>query len=68
MKRVLFGIATLLLVAWILGFFIFNAGTIIHLLIIVSAIACMQAVIITAPRGQTSRGMIAEQNIEEAIN
>lgn len=50
MKRLLFGIAMLLLVVWIFGFFIFNAGTIIHLSVIVAAIACMQAIIITSPK------------------
>lgn len=67
MKRMLFAIATLLLVAWILGFFIFNAGTMIHILIIVSAITGMQAVIIT-PRCQSSRRILDSQRMEEAVN
>jgi hypothetical protein len=47
MKRALFVIAALLLAGWVLGFFILNAGVFIHIFIIVSAIACMQAVILT---------------------
>jgi hypothetical protein len=47
MKRALFIIAALLMVSWFLGFFLWNAGISIHILIIVSAIFCMQAVILT---------------------
>ena len=48
MKRMLFGLATVLFLAWVIGFFILNAGKMIHLSGIVSAIAYMQAVIITS--------------------
>jgi len=47
MKRALFIIAAILLISWILGFFIWNAGVFIHIFFIASAIACMQAVILT---------------------
>lgn len=54
MKRMLFGLALLLFLAWVIGFFIFNAGKMIHLSGIISAIAYMQAVIIT-PKPQEQR-------------
>lgn len=54
MKRVLFGIAMLLFVGWIIGCFMLKGGSYIHILAIVSAIACMQAVIIT-PKAQAVR-------------
>ena len=47
MKLALFIIAGLLAVGWILGFFIFSAGTFIHILVICAALAFMQAIILT---------------------
>jgi 4-hydroxybenzoate polyprenyltransferase len=51
MKLAFFIIAGLLAVAWILGYFIFSAGTYIHILVISAALSFMQAIIVT-PRPQ----------------
>lgn len=51
MKLVLYIIAVLLVIAWILGFFIFSAGMFIHVLVIAAAISFLQAIII-APKAQ----------------
>ncbi|MEP7376284.1 MAG: DUF5670 family protein [Chitinophagaceae bacterium] len=51
MKLAFFIIAGLLAIAWILGYFIFNAGTFIHFLFISSALSFMQGLIVT-PRPQ----------------
>ncbi len=47
MKLAFFIIAALLAVAWILGYFIFNAGTVIHFLFISAALSLMQGIILT---------------------
>ena len=47
MKLAFFIIAGLLAIAWILGYFVFNAGTFIHILVISAALALMQGIIIT---------------------
>jgi len=47
MKLALFIIAGLLAIGWILGFFIFSAGTFIHILVFSAALAFMQAIILT---------------------
>ncbi|MCG2616104.1 DUF5670 family protein [Terrimonas sp. NA20] len=47
MKRALFIIAALLILSWVLGFFVWNAGTFIHICLIIAAIFCMQAIILT---------------------
>lgn len=36
-----------MLAGWVLGFFILDAGVYIHIFFMVSAISCMQAVILT---------------------
>jgi len=51
MKLTLFIIAAILMTAWIIGFFIFKAGTMIHVFIILSALCIMQGIIFT-PRPQ----------------
>jgi|GEM_PF-5500439 len=48
MKRILFIIAALMLLSWIVGFFIWNAGVYIHVFFMVSAILCMRAIILTS--------------------
>jgi hypothetical protein len=55
MKRILYTLAIILIITWVLGVFIFTAGMFIHILLIVAAILCMQA-IINRPKPQ--------QNIE----
>jgi hypothetical protein len=45
-RTVLFLIAALFLVVWILGCFIFQAGLFIHIFIMTAAITFMQALII----------------------
>jgi len=47
MKLAFFIIAVLLAIGWILGYFIFNAGTFIHILVISAALSFMQAIIVT---------------------
>jgi len=54
MRIVLFIIAGLLAISWILGFFIFSAGTIIHILVISAALAFLHAIIHT-PKPQPDR-------------
>ncbi len=46
MKKALYLLAMMTLAGWIMGFFMFNAGTVIHLLFILAALLWMQAVII----------------------
>jgi Family of unknown function (DUF5670) len=47
MKLAFFIIAGLLAIAWIVGYFIFNAGAFIHILVISAALSFMQAIILT---------------------
>lgn len=47
MKLAFFIIAGLLAIAWILGYFIFNAGTFIHFLVISAVLSFIQGVIVT---------------------
>ncbi|MGK2863624.1 MAG: lmo0937 family membrane protein [Chitinophagaceae bacterium] len=54
MRRVLFIIAALTAVAWLIGFFIFRAGMFIHISMMTSALCWMQAVIIN-PKPQVIR-------------
>lgn len=39
MRHILYIIATILLIAWAIGFFVFNAGFLFHILLILSVIA-----------------------------
>ncbi|HKZ65068.1 MAG TPA: DUF5670 family protein [Chitinophagaceae bacterium] len=54
MKLALYIMAALLIVAWIIGVFIFNAGMIIHIFIIAAVLFLMQAIIIN-PKPQPGR-------------
>jgi hypothetical protein len=54
MKLTLFIVAGLLIVTWILGVFIFKAGTFIHILVISAALSFMQGIIFT-PKQETER-------------
>lgn len=46
MKLIFFIIAVLLAATWVVGFFIFTAGMVIHVLLISAALFLMQAIII----------------------
>jgi hypothetical protein len=52
MKRVLYILAVLLSVAWIIGFFIFSAGMFIHCVLVVAILLYLQGVMKT-PRLRT---------------
>jgi 4-hydroxybenzoate polyprenyltransferase len=54
MKLALFILAALLAMAWIVGFFVLNAGLFVHILIITAALFLMQAIIIN-PKPQPGR-------------
>ena len=54
MKKMLYLLAILMLAGWIFGYFMFNAGTLIHLLVITAILLWMQAVIIN-PKPSTGR-------------
>ena len=54
MRLTLFIVAGLLIVTWILGVFVFKAGTLIHLSGISAALSFMQGIIFT-PKQQTER-------------
>jgi hypothetical protein len=47
MKLAFFIIAGLLAIAWIVGYFILNAGVFIHFLVMSSALSFMQGIIVT---------------------
>jgi hypothetical protein len=47
MKTTLYIIAGLLLIAWVFGFFMFKAGALIHVFIILSCLSLMQGIILT---------------------
>lgn len=51
MRLAFFIISVLLTVAWIIGFFVFNAGMLIHVLFIAALISLMQGIIFI-PRPQ----------------
>jgi hypothetical protein len=57
MKRLLYLLAVLTLAGWILGFFMLNAGTFIHLLVILAILLWLQAVIIN-PKPQAHRRVV----------
>ncbi len=54
MKLTLFIVAALLTVAWILGVFVFRAGTFVHIFVISAGLSFMQGIIFT-PKQQTER-------------
>ena len=45
MSSLLYLIAVLLIIGWILGFFVFSAGSIIHVLLVLAVIAILIRVI-----------------------
>jgi hypothetical protein len=48
MGNLLYAVAIILLIAWLLGFFVYSAGSIIHILLVIAIIAIIFRVI----RGQ----------------
>jgi hypothetical protein len=54
MRLALYILAALLGASWVIGFFIFNAGMFIHILVITAALFLMQAIIIS-PKPQPVR-------------
>lgn len=48
MSNLLYVIAVILLIGWVLGFFVYSAGSIIHILLVIAIIAVIFQVI----RGQ----------------
>ena len=59
MKLALYIMAVLLTAVWIIGFFIFSAGMIIHIFMIAAALFLMQAIIIN-PKPQQERYPVEE--------
>ncbi|HBX50084.1 MAG TPA: lmo0937 family membrane protein [Bacteroidales bacterium] len=45
MTQILYVIAVLLIIAWLIGFFAFNAGKMIHVLLVIAFIAVLLRVI-----------------------
>jgi uncharacterized membrane protein len=45
MRSLLYLIAVIVIIGWIFGFFIYSAGAIIHLLLVIAAISILLAVI-----------------------
>jgi hypothetical protein len=45
MRNILYVLAVILIIGWLLGLFAFNAGGIIHILIVIAVIALILAVI-----------------------
>lgn len=41
MSNLLYAIAVILLIAWALGFFVYSAGSIIHILLVIAVIAIL---------------------------
>ena len=41
MSNLLYAIAVILLIAWALGFFVYSAGSIIHILLVIAIIAVL---------------------------
>jgi hypothetical protein len=50
MRSILYLIAVILLIGWILGFFVYSAGGLIHILIVLAVISFLIGII----RGDTS--------------
>jgi len=48
MSNLLYVIAVILLIGWVLGFFVYSAGSVIHILLVIAIIAVVLQVI----RGQ----------------
>lgn len=45
MQNVLYGIAALFLFFWLIGFFIYNAGNVIHILLLIAVVAILLKII-----------------------
>jgi hypothetical protein len=45
MRSLLYVIAVILVIGWILGFFVYSAGSIIHVLLVIALISLLLAVI-----------------------
>ena len=45
MNNLLYTVAVILIIGWLLGFFVFNAGGIIHVLLVIAAIAILLRII-----------------------
>lgn len=45
MRSILYLIAVILVIGWILGFFVYSAGALIHILIVLAIIALLLALI-----------------------
>jgi uncharacterized membrane protein len=45
MRSLLYLIAVIVIIGWIFGFFVYSAGAVIHLLLVIAAIAILLAVI-----------------------
>jgi hypothetical protein len=45
MRSLLYIIAVILVIGWILGFFVYSAGSLIHLLLVIALISLLLAVI-----------------------
>lgn len=45
MQNLLYAVALVLLILWTLGFFVYNAGSIIHLLLVIALIAILLNII-----------------------
>jgi len=41
MSSLLYIVAVILIIGWLLGFFVFNAGSLIHLLLVIAVIAIL---------------------------
>jgi hypothetical protein len=52
MKRAFYILAFLLAAAWVVGFFLFKTGTMIHVLMITALLFFMQAIIISPKRNR----------------
>jgi len=45
MSNLLYTVAVILIIGWLLGFFVFNAGSVIHVLLVIAVIAILLRVI-----------------------
>lgn len=45
MRSILYLLAVILIIGWLLGFFVWNAGGLIHILIVIAVIALLLAII-----------------------
>ena len=45
MRNILYILAVILIIGWLLGLFAFNAGGVIHILIVIAVIALLLAII-----------------------